>query len=374
MPGTLEVLPGRCSRVPLSGGLSPFSAWLRNGAALPGAATWHPQAQAQHIPAGNKHSSSAHTNGAAHTHTHTHVSWTTGTHEEVSVGQVPPVMLEHQLACKNEGLCSWEQKSRAVFAALSTTVRSWINPVFSVNAQHKGDHQAGHLLPRTCHIIHTFTTATASTCPYNAACKPNRTKHNQPRQAGRAQVNWAAWYKLRGRSSFTEALPASPPRALVSPDLIYHITAFSSTNKLKPQLSSSFSSFDLTISVSNCCEINSAVPLSKEPNSKELPSERANKPEILPTELKPHLPPCPRSGSCLLSTHNLHNLHPSHFTPSLQHHNVLGKPHCSHGDGNDIFCVKPAAAPPLTLTCFAQLPQTRATPPRDTSSAPQTIS
>lgn len=38
------------------------------------------------------------------------------------MGQVPPGMLEHQLACKNEGLCSWEQRSRAVFAALTPTV------------------------------------------------------------------------------------------------------------------------------------------------------------------------------------------------------------------------------------------------------------
>lgn len=51
----------------------------------------------------------------------------------------------------------------------------------------------------------------------------------EPTTIKRAQVNWAAWYKLRGRSSFTEALPTPLPQALVSPDPIYHIPAF---NKL----------------------------------------------------------------------------------------------------------------------------------------------
>lgn len=99
--------------------LSPFFIWLRKMVLYPmGQQRGIPLVQAQHILARNK-PALARTHGPAHTH----VSWMTDTHE-MSVGQVPPKMLEHQLACENGNACSWEQKFRAVFVALMTTVRS----------------------------------------------------------------------------------------------------------------------------------------------------------------------------------------------------------------------------------------------------------
>lgn len=93
-----------------------------------------------------------------------------------------------------------------------------------------------------------------------------------------------------------------------------------------------------------------------------------------PTKLKAHRPPAHGQAhvssppkpftACITCELGIY----SHFTPSLQHHNVAGKPHwrgfSTHGGGNYISCMKPASAPPLTAALLRPAPANQGKTPK----------